>query len=371
MEAQFSYKASARPIQERPRYRDEASPTTQVCNIAVDPRIYRGSTYARRNVLTEKIEPIPSYPKKSKSRNISAPDNIPKEGFNNGSVQTDPFDDADVIVIKQENESGVQTEPYQEKPVIRKQPAPLVAIGVRTNAPGSELFDFEQEVKPFVITLVQKALSQASMEVHEEEELANMQRYLRAFEQSRKQEQANIAKIEQLEAEKFAQKEKIVAERLKIEETRILLQRKVLARGFAEFYVWDLTENAIRDLEKKKYFYDEMEKSIETTFLPYLLNRSMEEMDKQVIPGLLYSDLENQCVTNHDQATSRIQDTVENEINSKATMINRVSRLMIAEDLVASRLRKKKAIDRKKNTVPDEEEDENPTQSTDDTQSTA
>ena len=60
MEASFSYKASARPIQDRAKYRDDSDPTKQFCNIAVDPRIYRGSTYARRSIMTEQVQKIQS-----------------------------------------------------------------------------------------------------------------------------------------------------------------------------------------------------------------------------------------------------------------------------------------------------------------------
>ena len=348
METQFSFKANARPINERPKYRDDLKPTQQIGNISTDPRIYKGTTNARKNVLIEKSEPIPSYPKQKQTRNISIDLEKAKEGFQHGTSQTDPFEDSDVVIVKQELEIGIQTDTFHEKPLIHRKPAPLVAVGVRTNAPGSELFDFNQEVRPFVITLVQKALTQASMEVHEEEELSNMQRYLRAFEQNKKQEQNNINKIEQIELQKFEEKEKIILEKLLIEKSQYQIKSKVLTLGFSKFFIWDLENDILLNLKNKNYFYDEIEKEINNNFLPFIFINSSKEISKPLILNKYSNYIQNKSLEIINNNNKLILNQSENNINNNQNLRQNILRKMISEDNVSKKIQKKKIIENKK-----------------------
>jgi len=119
------------------------------------------------------------------------------------------------------------------------------------------------QVVPVVQTLIQKALTQASMEVAEELELEQMRTYLRAFEQKAKRDAEAIARIEQVEAKKYGEKERIVAARRAIVAAQVELRSKILARGFAEWLVWDIDGDVMKLLEDREYFYDELERDIE------------------------------------------------------------------------------------------------------------
>jgi phosphoserine phosphatase len=86
-------------------------------------------------------------------------------------------------------------------------------------------------VVPIVTILVQKARTQASVEVAEELELEEMRTYLRAFEQKARRDVEAIARLEEAEVKKFQNKEKILVERRAITASHEEVGAKVLARG--------------------------------------------------------------------------------------------------------------------------------------------
>lgn len=348
MEGSFSYQADARPVQDRPRYREGMEPTKQLCNIAHDPRIYRGSTYQRRNALTEKVEKIPSYPRKVLSRDVAMTREGPPDGYRYGEAQTEEFKPEEIILVKQETDVEVQTDPYTEMKIVHRKPAPLVAVGTKTNTPGNELFNFDVEVQPFVQTLVQKALHDASMEVHEETELLNIARYLRAFEQSDKKEAEKIAMLEKMEADKFAEKERIVQERLKIEEAQLVVRAKVLARGFAEFFTWDLADDVMNRLKEQEYFYDESERAIDEQFMPWLFERAGEEFQKASVPMAYSKRATDTALQMVEDECKEIDSNADNEEKKADEERLQLLRRMIAERRVALAMRVKKQMKAKK-----------------------
>lgn len=359
----FSYQADPRPIQERPRYREDMEPTKQYCNIVVDPRIARGITYARRNLFAEKLEKIPSYQTahKVKTKKVVPIYELPRDGFSFGEVQTDPFDENAIEIIKKEATVSIQTDPYNEPVFVHRKPPPLVAVGVKTSTPGNDLFDFEREVMPFVVTLVQKALAEAHMEVSEEQELANMARYLRAYQKTEEKEKERIAKMEEIEAQKFAEKEQIVAERLAIEESQFEVRSKILSRGFAEFFTWDIADDVIKELENRNYFYDEVERSIDETYIPWLFQRVGEEFVKDLIPDALYFRAQKNACQQVEDKIVMVGQCTEDKLKTADEIRLEQLRRMIGERRVALAMKEKKAIlakksEEKKASIEEEEE---------------
>ena len=358
MESSFTYKAPARAIQDRAYYREEVAPTQQLVNIAVDPRIYRGSTFSKSSKYTEKIEKIPSYPKKAKSRKVVEEEATHKDGFSDAYAQTDEFD-GNVVIEKKESDAEVQTDPYTEKPIIHRKPPPLRAVGTKTSTPGTDLFDFNVEVKPFVETLVQKALAQASMEVHEEEELANMQRYLKAFSQNHRVEEAAIAKIEAAEREKYEEKERVVQERLKIEAAQLEARSKILARGFAEFFTWDIANDAIEELKRRNYFYDEIEREIDAQYMPWLEQSTNELFSAPSALNSLKEKVHETVKETIEKAEQEME--IQFSVTTEQQQMNKemILRMMMAEDKVSFAMRQKKKIKKKsKKPKKNEEEDD-------------
>jgi hypothetical protein len=356
----YSFRAEPLTVQSRAKFRDDLShlePTDQFCNIVVDPRIYRGATYDRRSLLTEKVSGIPASPKKVISRSVDQDfTDLRRDGYTESLVQTDEFDGT-VIIEKKEGTIAIQTDPFIEKPIIHRKPPPLRAVGVKTDLPGTDLFEFSIQVWPIVTTLVQKALTQATMEVMEEMELEQMNRYLKAFEQKAKVDAQAIARLEQAEAKKFQDKEAKVEERKKIEAAQLEVRWKVMARGFAEWLVSDLEEDALQVLERKSYFYDEIEREIEANFLPWLCGQTDVQVAKpSVVAALSESALEEGQEFFVEQCHHiEIQENV--SVDMKERKQHNLLRRMIPEDKVATAWRKSKQMKGRRKKVDDEEEE--------------
>jgi hypothetical protein len=333
----------------------------QPCNVVVDPRIFHGSTFARRSALGEQITPIPLYPKKVAPRSADQEfDDLHRDGFTEALVQTEDFDGT-VIIIKKEESLGIQTDHYVEKPIIHRQPPAARSRGVRTALPGTDLFDFNVQVVPVVTTLIQKALTQAVMEVTEELEINQMNTYLRAFEQKAKREAEAVARLEQVEERKFEAKQKIVQDRKEIVQAQAEVQSKVLARGFAEWLVWDIQDDVIAILDRRQYFYDELEREIEEKFLPWLTEQASIEIVKVSVPDALAEatfDRGNEIIEEM-AGEMQVREQIVGDQSDVKELINK--RRLIAEDRVARAWRKSKQIKRnqkKKKAAGSDEEGE-------------
>jgi hypothetical protein len=341
-------------------FRQDVRPVDQPCNIVVDPRIFHGSTFARRSALGEQITPIPLYPKKVAPRSADQEfDDLHRDGFTEALVQTEDFDGT-VIIIKKEESVGIQTDQYVEKPIVHRKPPAAHSRGVRTALPGTDLFDFNVQVVPVVKTLIQKALTQASMEVAEELEIEQMNTYLRAFEQKAKRDAEAIARLERLEADKFEKKRGIVENRKEIAQAEAEVRSKVLACGFAEWLVWDIQEDVIRILDGRQYFYDELEREIEEKFLPWLTEQATIEIAKASVPDALSEatfDRGNEII---DEMCGEMQvrEQIVGDQSDVKDLINK--RRLIAEDRVARAWRTSKQIKRnqKKKAAGSDEEGE-------------
>jgi hypothetical protein len=211
------------------------------------------------------------------------------------------------------------------------------------------------------------------MEVAEEMELEQMNRYLKAFEQKAKVDAQAIARLEQAEAKKFEEKEARVAERRKLESSHLEIRRKILARGFAEWFVSDLQNDVLEVLSKHEYFYDEVMREIEMQFLPWLSEQSGLEVAKpSVINALAESALEEGDQFFIEQCNQiEIFDSVSADTRELSHLT--LLRKMIPEDIVSTAWRKSKKLGhrKKKHRDPDgEEEGDEPAASEGGTEST-
>ena len=367
MDKNYTFSAHARPVNDIARYREiPPEPTMQYCNIVVDPRIKRGAAFNRMNTLSEQVERLPSYPRRTARRSVDGGGvhdgygagygSISRDGFSEALVQTDDFD-GNVIIVKNEEHVGVQTDPYTEKPIVHRKPAALRAKGVKTEVPGTALFDWEVQVQPFVKRLVNKALSQAAMEYQEEEELAYMKMYLKAYHHAAEKEEEAVRRLEEEEFKKFQQKEEIVKKMLEIEQNQFELRQKILARGFAEFFVWDIQDDVMELLKNKNYFYDEVERDIQLNFLPLLSDEVIAAINKPSVPKALaqkaLQNAEELCENAENQGAIDVQIGKE---QNQARALRRL-RLMLAEDIVAKQLREIRKQELLKKSQQEEEED--------------
>ncbi len=102
-----------------------------------------------------------------------------------------------------------QTDFYIDRPVNRLFVPRKTGEDKGTQIEQGDLFDFDQEVKPILQTIVTKTLEQARIEVLEEEELKRLKEEKQRYDEIR---YAELVEAQKLEAFEQRQKEEIVNE---------------------------------------------------------------------------------------------------------------------------------------------------------------
>jgi hypothetical protein len=104
-------------------------------------------------------------------------------------------------------ETEVQTDKYIDIPQ-KVLPWPeQKGISVSTQIEDGDLFSFDREVEPLLNVLLSKTLEQARMEVLEEEEIRELKRMQRHYEEIRNRE---LSEVEALEDAENRKKQEIV-----------------------------------------------------------------------------------------------------------------------------------------------------------------
>jgi len=129
---------------------------------------------------------------------------------------------------------------------------------------------FELEVEPILDVLVGKTLEQSMMEVMEEEELAELRAHQEDFVQLRNAELAETQRMEEAERRKFEEKERRLSEERERVQKEKILKEKISAAAFAKNYMGGIESSVLDRLSKLAYFYDPVEREVETEFMPWI-----------------------------------------------------------------------------------------------------
>ncbi|KPP56680.1 hypothetical protein Z043_125677 [Scleropages formosus] len=162
---------------------------------------------------------------------------------------------------------------------------------VATQIEEGELFDFDVEVRPMLEVLVGKTVEQALLEVMEEEELAILRAQQRAFEELRSAELVEVQRLEEQERRRREEKER------RIKQQREALQRekesveKIAAWAFAKQYLSELLPRVYGMLRDKGYFYDPVERDVETEFLPWVIKEVNNTLGKRYVARTILNTL--------------------------------------------------------------------------------
>ncbi|TPX78575.1 hypothetical protein CcCBS67573_g00178 [Chytriomyces confervae] len=291
----YSFVSEPRAVQAagvaRKKYRDpsEADQRAQPVNIMYDRRIHRGNTYASP-VIPLHAQPDPVEVQKQNEikrrlkakrraeaqRRVRTPDAV--DGRKHIDIQTDLYLEELSDKIP-EAFAATQTDAFLDRA-----PSPLYipqksGSDVATQVYEGELFDFDFEVEPILEVLVGKTLEQALMEVAEEEELAVLKKHQLAYEEKRNAELAEVQRMEDAERRRTEEKERRLTEQIRLMKEKQDAAEKVAARAFAQAYLSNLVPSVFDSLSSNGYFYDTIEKEVETLFLPWLSG----EVDKNMV----------------------------------------------------------------------------------------
>merc|ERR1711998_465586 len=268
-------------------------------NIMWDKRVVRGNTYAAQIVATAAPDVVQQLQRDVQDQNRSkqrdqnefrAPTPEPVQGRHHIDVQTDAYLE-EVSDKVPEHDVETQTDEFLDRPASPLFIPMKTGVDKETQIMEGDLFDFELEVEPILDVLVGKTLEQSMMEVMEEEELAELRAHQEEFVQLRNAELAETQRMEEAERRKLEEKER----RLKQERERLareqVLKDKVAAAAFAKNYMSGIESSVLDRLSKMSYFYDPVEREVETQFMPWLGELALEKLAKVDMVKTLSSEV--------------------------------------------------------------------------------
>ncbi|KAJ1154950.1 hypothetical protein NDU88_007689 [Pleurodeles waltl] len=293
----YTFCSRPRVLPNRSKYRGIPLTTLeeaiQYGNIMYDRRVVRGNTYAQSTLpLGAQPDPLELQRQQELHRRAIAKKRAKEqlrtrtpeavEGRKHVDVQTELYLE-ELTDRVEEVDMECQTDAFLDRP-----PTPLfipakTGADVATQIEEGELFDFDIEVKPMLEVLVGKTIEQALLEVMEEEELANLRAMQRAFEELRNAELAEVQRLEDKERRHREEKER----RRKQQREALMKEKetaeKIAARAFAQRYLADLIPSVFSNLRDSGYFYDPVERDVETGFIPWLMAKVEKTMEKSIL----------------------------------------------------------------------------------------
>ncbi|KAM4600364.1 radial spoke head protein 3 homolog [Polymixia lowei] len=293
----YTFSSRPRPVQTRSKYREPTAEQndghSNYGNIMYDRRVVRGNTYAQQIIpITAQPDPVEIQRQQESRRRAIArkrareqfrprtPEAV--EGRQHIDVQTELYLEELSDHIEATN-IECQTDAFLDKPSTPLFIPAKSGKDVATQIEEGELFDFDMEVQPVLEVLVGKIVEQSLLEVMEEEELACLRAQQRAFEELRNAELAEVQRLEEQERRHREEKERRIAQQREVLEKERETAEKVAARAFAQRYLADLLPSVYTSLRDHGYFYDPVEKDIETHFFPWLMAEVNNNLEKRCV----------------------------------------------------------------------------------------
>lgn len=306
----YTFASEPRAVQpQRKKYRDPYAPvsTHTSVNIMYDRRIVRGNTYASPSLpSTSAPDPVEIQRQQEARRRAAARKRAqeqtkprtpePVEGRKHIDVQTELYLEelTDRVV---ELDVECQTDAFLDRP-----PTPLfvpakTGVDVSTQIMDGDLWDFDREVQPLLQVLVGKTMEQSLIEVMEEEELANLRARQVEFEELRHAELAEQQRLEEQERRRQEEKMRRVEQAKEEQAKEAETQEKVAARLFARGYLDSLLPSVFDSLADNGYFYDTIERDVETQFMPFLMDSVSARLEQQRVARALTETLLRETIT--------------------------------------------------------------------------
>ncbi|XP_070782447.1 radial spoke head protein 3 homolog [Enoplosus armatus] len=261
-------------------------------NIMYDRRVVRGNTYSQHIQTTAQPDPVETQRQQEIRRRAIAQNRArehfrPKtpealQGRKHIDVQTELYLEelSDVIVT---TDITCQTDAFLDKPATPRFIPAKSGKDAETQIEEGELFDFDREVQPVLEVLVGKTIEQALEEVMEEEELASLKAQQRAFRELRNNELAEVQRLQEQERHHSEEKERRIAQQREVLKNEREVAEKIAARAFTQQYLADLLPSVFSSLRRHGYFYDPVERDIETNFFPWLMAEVNNNLEKRYI----------------------------------------------------------------------------------------
>uniref|UniRef100_A0A3P9J5R9 Radial spoke head 3 n=1 Tax=Oryzias latipes TaxID=8090 RepID=A0A3P9J5R9_ORYLA len=239
-------------------------------NIMRDPRVFRGITSSQPLKFAEESTTRAVGPKQVRRKfRARTPEAV--QGRKHVDVQTESYLE-ELSDIPEVKETECQTDAFLDRPETPIFLAAKTGKDAATQIYEGDLFDFEEEVQPILEILVGKTLEQSLLEVMEEEELAALMAQQRAFLERRNNELPEVHRLQEQERRRREERERRMAEQRRALEEEKEVAEKIAARALTQQQLADLVPSVLASLRREGYFYDPVERDVETHFFPRLMD---------------------------------------------------------------------------------------------------
>ncbi|XP_061924524.1 radial spoke head protein 3 homolog [Entelurus aequoreus] len=293
----YVFSSRPRPVESRSKC-SSGSPTeqSQYGSIMYDRRVIRGGSRSQ-HVLPAKsamqaadIQQQHSFRGRSvdlmRSREawFKSGDAVP--GRKHVDVQTESYLEELSLILVTKN-IDCQTDSFLDRPASPLFIPAKSGDDVATQIEVGELFDFDREVQPLLEVLVGKTIEQSLLEVLEEEELACLRAQQRAFEQLRNAELAELQRLQEQERRRNEEKECRIAQQREAVRKEKETSEMIAAQACAQQFLSKLFPAVFASLRRHGYFYDPVERDIETNFFQWLMVAVNDTLEKRNSARLL------------------------------------------------------------------------------------
>ena len=204
--------------------------------------------------------------------------------------------DGRVKIVKTQPKGGVgfeEVEYIPEQLYIPKK----TGIDAFTQVENDELFNFEREVEPIIQVLITKTIEQSLLELEEEVELMNMEKFKNDYinrELNKKTEDKN--KIVTVETDNKIELDDKIKKLEEIQTSEEAMVKKAACNIIAHNYLRDLENNVIANLENRGRYRPQKVDQFSTGFMSYITGEIVsfltEEFEIEETTKKLFPDIE-------------------------------------------------------------------------------
>ncbi|CAF0980618.1 unnamed protein product [Adineta ricciae] len=321
----YSYSSQPKAAQrQRFKFRPTVVPPTNesisVGNLMYDRRIVRGNTYAMHSLPTQTPLNLITIQRQQEARQRVAARRKARQFFR--TVTPEPVQDRKHINVQtelyleeltdrvEEADVFIQTDRFLDRP-----PTPLYipqATGrdTATQIETGDLFNFNVEVRPIVEVLAGRTVEQALVEVSQEEEMRRMRDQQRDYEESRNAELVELQRSEEQEKRLRTEKDRRMQQEEEVHRAEREAQEKIAARAFSRAYLQDLVPSVFNNLRENGYFYDPVERETEASFIPWLMDQTMSQVNQLNISRTLLDSTIRDVVNQRVDQYQRLNDSL-------------------------------------------------------------
>ena len=134
----------------------------------------------------------------------------------------------------------------------------------------------------------------------EEEELAELRKQQREFEELRNAEKVEQQRLEEQERRLREEKHRRMKQAADVLRMEKETAEKLAAKAFAKSYLADLVPSVFNNLRENGYFYDPVQRDLETGFMPWIVENTFAQLDQNILGRMMLDSILREVITQRD-----------------------------------------------------------------------